>query len=66
MLNLPIFADKETAMQIEDKTKLGCIPDAVIISTNKLRLAPSVLFQTKAVSIIENLLSYKNVLLIFF
>ena len=61
MLNLPIFFEKETAMQIEDKIKLNSIPDAVLLATNKLKLAPSILFQTKAVFIIENLLAYKNV-----
>lgn len=60
-LNLPIFFEKETAMQIEDKIKLNSIPDAVVLATNKLKLAPSVLFQTKVVCIIESLFNFKNV-----
>ncbi|CAF0814108.1 unnamed protein product [Brachionus calyciflorus] len=64
LMNLPIFFEKETAMQIEDKIKLNSIPDAVVLATNKLKLSSSVLFQTRAVFIIENLINYKNLLLV--
>lgn len=64
LLNLPLFMEKETCMQIEDKTVLSEFTDAVFIATSKLRLASSVLFQSKAVNVIENLKSFKNLLLI--
>ena len=64
LLNLPLFMEKETCMQIDDKTMLNEMTDAVLIATTKLKLASSVLFQSKAVSVIENLKSFKNLLLI--
>jgi hypothetical protein len=63
-LNLPLYMEKETCMQLEDKTVLTEMTDAVFIATTKLKLASSVLFQSKAVSVIENLKSFKNLLLI--
>lgn len=62
MLNLPLLAEKETEMQIEDKIVLNNIEDAVCLSTFQLKLAPSVLFQAKAVNLIENINSHKNVI----
>lgn len=62
LLNLPVSADKETAMQIDDKHVLESIEDAVAIATDHLKLAPSLLFQTKCVNLIEDINSYKNVI----
>ncbi len=62
ILNLPLLAEKETEMQIEDKIVLNNIEDAVCLSTFQLKLAPSVLFQAKAVNLIENINSHKNVI----
>ena len=56
------MAEKETEMQIEDKIVLNNIEDAVCLSTFQLKLAPSVLFQAKAVNLIENINSHKNVI----
>lgn len=53
--------DKETAMQIEDKIVLNSLPDSVVVATSRLKLTPSILFQTKCVNLIENLLKCKNV-----
>ena len=52
--------EKETAMQIEDKVVLNNLPDAISVATQKQKLAPSVMFQTKTANIIENLNSFKN------
>lgn len=60
-INLPIQIDKETPIQVDDKVILDDIADAVSVSTSKLKLAPSILFQTRAVNIIELLLGHKNV-----
>ena len=51
-------------IQKNDRMVLNDIADAVSVATFKLKLASSVLFQTRAVNIIEHLLSYKNVILI--
>ena len=63
LLNLPISSDKETAMQIDDKTLLDSIEDAVVLATDQLKLAPSILFQAKVVNLIEDINTYKNVYL---
>ncbi len=60
-LNLPVYYEKEAAMQIEDKISIDDLADAVSLATQKLKLASSILFQSKAVNLIENLVSYKNV-----
>jgi hypothetical protein len=60
-MNLSTIVDKETAIQIEDKTVLGDIADAVSVATNRLKLASSLLFQTRAVNILELILNHKNV-----
>ncbi len=61
-LNLPTNIDKETAIQIEDKTVLNDIADAVSVATHRLKLASSILFQTRAVNILELILNHKNVI----
>jgi hypothetical protein len=48
-------------MQIDDKNLLDNIEDAVVLATDQLNLAPSVLFQAKVVNLIEDINSYKNV-----
>ena len=60
-LNLSVYYEKEAAMQIEDKISIDDLADAVSLATQKLKLASSILFQSKAVKLIENLVSYKNV-----
>ncbi len=60
-MNLPMRVDKETAMQIEDKLVLCSVNSAVAVATVKLRLAASVLFQSKCVNVIEHLTARKNV-----
>ena len=60
-LNLSVYYEKEAAMQIEDKISIDDLADAVSLATQKLKLASSILFQSKAVNLIENLVSYKNV-----
>ena len=62
MLNLPLAVDKETAMHIEDKIVHNDIADAVSVATQKLKLAPSIVFQSKAVNLIEKIHSCKNVI----
>ena len=64
--NIHLSADKETAMQIDDKSILNSIEEAVALATAQLKLAPSVLFQAKAVHLIEDISNYKNVIQIFF
>ena len=63
-LNLPVYMEKETCMQIDDKLVLDDVADAVCVATSKLKLASSILFQNKTINIIENLKSCKNLLLI--
>ena len=58
---MPLAVDKETAMHIEDKIILNDIADAVNVATQKLKLASSVVFQSKAVNLIEKIYSCKNV-----
>lgn len=63
---MPLHAEKETAMQIDDKSVLENLEDAVSLATVQLKLAPSVLFQAKAVSLIEDIFNHKNVIKIKF
>ena len=60
-VNLGMKIDKETAMQIEDKLVIGSVNNAVAVASFKMKLAASVLFQAKCVSVIENLSTRKNV-----
>ena len=59
--SLPMKLENETPIQIEDKRVMSDVNDAVAVSTVKLKLASSVLFQSKCVSLIENLSTYRNV-----
>ncbi len=63
-MNASIHIEKETAIQMEDKPVISDLSDAVSIATHKLKLVSSILFQTKAVNIVENILNYKNLLLV--
>jgi hypothetical protein len=54
--------ENDTTMQIDDKLPLIDISDAVLVATNKLNLSPTILFQSKVLSIVENLKRYKNVI----
>jgi hypothetical protein len=62
MLNAPIIIEKDAAMQIDDKLPLKDVTDAVSVATYKLNLAPTILFQSKVLTIVENLKRYKNVI----
>lgn len=59
--SLPMILENETPIQIEDKRVMSDVNDAVAVSTVKLKLASSVLFQSKCVSLIENLSTFRNV-----
>ena len=61
MLNLPVWVEKETAMQIEDKNVLNSLSDSVLVATSRLNLAPSILFQIKCMNLLEDLIKIKNV-----
>jgi hypothetical protein len=61
-LNAPVIMENDTTMQIDDKLPLIDISDAVLVATNKLNLSPTILFQSKVLSIVENLKRYKNVI----
>ncbi len=60
-LNLAVYYEKEAAMQIEDKISIDDLADAVSLATQKLKVGPSILFQSLAVILIVYLVSYKNV-----
>lgn len=60
-MNLPVWAENETAMQVEDKHFLNSLIDSVLVATAKLKLAPSILFQMKCINLVENLIKNKNV-----
>ena len=62
ILNAPVIMENDTTMQIDDKLPLLDISDAVLVATNKLNLSPTILFQSKVLSIVENLKRYKNVI----
>ena len=60
-LNLPVWVEKETAMQIEDKNVLSSLSDAVLVAISRLKLAPSMLFEIKCMNLTESLTKTKNV-----
>lgn len=66
MLNLPVWVEKETAMQIEDKNVLNCLNDSVLVATGRHKLAPAILFQLKCMNLVENLSKAKNVINYYF
>lgn len=58
---MPVWVEKETAMQIEDKNVLNSLTDAVLVATARLKLAPSISFEIKCMNVLENITKTKNV-----
>ncbi len=61
---LPIFIEKETTIAVEDRPVLNDVNDAVLISSKKLNLTASVLFNSTVLDILEHLKDMKSILLL--
>jgi hypothetical protein len=64
LLNLPLYIEKETEIQIEDKSFINDINDAVSIAITELKLTPSIAFEAKVSNFIDHLNNHRNLLLI--